>query len=54
MNKLVIGNLVHRPLRSLISVFAIAIEVVMILVISTVTFGGFAYTGRTRMDLSLS
>jgi putative ABC transport system permease protein len=31
MNKLVIGNLLHRPLRTYISVFANAIEVVMIL-----------------------
>ena len=39
MNKLVAGNLVHRPLRSLISVFAIAIEVVMILSISAILMG---------------
>jgi len=39
MNKLVVGNLVHRPLRSLISVFAIAIEVVMILAIAAALMG---------------
>lgn len=39
MNKLVIGNLVHRPLRSLISVFAVAIEVIMILSIAAIMFG---------------
>jgi putative ABC transport system permease protein len=39
MNKLVVGNLVHRPLRSLISVFAIAIEVVMILSIAAIMLG---------------
>ncbi|WP_213804449.1 ABC transporter permease [Granulicella sp. dw_53] len=39
MNKLVAGNLVHRPLRSLISVFAIAIEVIMILSISAILMG---------------
>jgi putative ABC transport system permease protein len=39
MNKLVVGNLVHRPLRSLISVFAIAIEVIMILSIAGVMMG---------------
>ncbi|HEY0306849.1 MAG TPA: FtsX-like permease family protein [Acidobacteriaceae bacterium] len=39
MNKLVFGNLVYRPLRSLISVFAIAIEVVMILSISAALMG---------------
>lgn len=39
MNKLILGNLVHRPLRSLISVFAVAIEVVMILSIAAIMFG---------------
>ena len=31
MNKLIFANLIHRPLRSLISVLAVAIEVIMIL-----------------------
>ena len=39
MNKLVVGNLVHRPLRSLISVFAVAIEVIMILSIAGIMMG---------------
>jgi putative ABC transport system permease protein len=39
MNKLIVGNLVHRPLRSIISVFAVAIEVVMILSIAAIMFG---------------
>jgi putative ABC transport system permease protein len=39
MNKLVVGNLVHRPLRSLISCLAIAIEVIMILSISAILLG---------------
>jgi putative ABC transport system permease protein len=39
MNKLVFGNLVHRPLRSLISVFAVAIEVIMILSITAILMG---------------
>src|SRR5271155_4993135 len=39
MNKLVAGNLVHRPLRSLISCLAIAIEVIMILSISAILLG---------------
>jgi putative ABC transport system permease protein len=39
MNKLIVGNLVHRPLRSLISAFAVAIEVVMILSIAAIMFG---------------
>jgi len=39
MNKLVVGNLVHRPLRSVISAFAVAIEVVMILSITAILMG---------------
>jgi putative ABC transport system permease protein len=39
MNKLVIGNLVHRPLRSVISALAVAIEVIMILSIAAIMFG---------------
>jgi putative ABC transport system permease protein len=39
MNKLVVGNLVHRPLRSVISAFAVAIEVIMILSIAAIMLG---------------
>ncbi len=39
MNKLVFANLIHRPLRSLISVVAIAIEVVMILSVVAIFLG---------------
>jgi putative ABC transport system permease protein len=39
MNKLVVGNLVHRPLRSLISAFAVSIEVIMILSIAAIMLG---------------
>ena len=39
MNRLVIGNLVHRPLRSLISALAVAIEVTMILSIAAIMLG---------------
>ena len=39
MNKLIVGNLVHRPLRSIISAFAVAIEVIMILSIAAIMFG---------------
>jgi putative ABC transport system permease protein len=39
MNRLVIGNLLHRPLRSAISIFAVAIEVAMILSIVGILFG---------------
>src|ERR1700761_1193685 len=39
MNKLIVGNLVHRPLRSVISVFAVAIEVIMILSVVAIFYG---------------
>jgi len=39
MNKLVLANLLHRPLRSIISVLAVAIEVVMILSIVGIFMG---------------
>ena len=39
MNKLIVGNLVHRPLRSLISAFAVAIEVIMILSVVAIFYG---------------
>ncbi len=39
MNRLVFANLLHRPLRSLISVLAVAIEVVMILSIVAIFMG---------------
>lgn len=39
MNRLVIANLLHRPLRSLISVTAVAIEVIMILSIVGIFMG---------------
>jgi len=39
MNKLVFANLLHRPLRSLISILAVAIEVVMILSIVAIFMG---------------
>ncbi len=39
MNKLVAGNLLYRPIRTLISVLAVAIEVVMILSIVAIMVG---------------
>jgi putative ABC transport system permease protein len=39
MNKLVFANLLHRPVRSIISVLAVAIEVVMILSIVAIFMG---------------
>ena len=39
MNQLIFGNLVHRPLRSVISALAVAIEVIMILSIVGIMYG---------------
>lgn len=39
MNKLIVANLLHRPLRSIIGVFAVAIEVVMILSVVAIFMG---------------
>ena len=39
MNKLIFANLLHRPLRSVISVLAVAIEVIMILSIVGIFMG---------------
>lgn len=39
MNRMILSNLVHRPLRSLISVVAVAVEVTLILVIVSFALG---------------
>jgi putative ABC transport system permease protein len=39
MNKLIVANLLHRPLRSIISMLAVAIEVIMILSIVGIFMG---------------
>ena len=39
MNKMIIGNLLHRPIRSLISVVAVALEVTLILLIVGLSLG---------------
>ena len=39
MNRMIVSNLVHRPLRSLISIVAIAIEVTLILLIVGLSIG---------------
>jgi putative ABC transport system permease protein len=39
MNKLIIANLVHRPIRSAISIIAIALEVTLILLIVALAYG---------------
>ena len=49
MNKLIFANLVHRPVRSIISVLAVAIEVIMILSIAGV-FMGMLNDTKTRTN----
>jgi putative ABC transport system permease protein len=39
MNRMIVGNLVHRPIRSLISIIAIALEVTLILLIVGLSMG---------------
>src|SRR6516162_6965746 len=39
INKMVVANLVHRPIRSLISIIAIALEVTLILLIVGLALG---------------
>ncbi len=39
MNRMIVGNLVHRPLRSMISVVAVALEVTLILLIVGLSLG---------------
>ena len=39
MNKMIVANLVHRPIRTVISVFAIAVEVTLILLIVGLSVG---------------
>lgn len=46
INKLVVSNLSHRPLRSLLSVLAIAVEVSMILTLVGVSYGTLDATSR--------
>jgi len=49
MNKLIIANLLHRPVRSLISVTGIAVEIVLILVIIGLLLG-ILNDGRQRQQ----
>ena len=47
MNRMIIGNLVHRPMRSLISIVAVALEVTLILLIVGLSLG-MLRDSRTR------
>ena len=47
MNRMIVGNLVHRPIRSLISIVAVALEVTLILLIVGLCVG-MLQDSRTR------
>src|SRR5580692_13071909 len=47
MNRMILGNLVHRPVRSLISIVAVALEVTLILLIVGLCLG-MMQDSRTR------
>src|SRR5208283_1004703 len=47
MNRMILGNLVHRPIRSLISIVAVALEVTLILLIVGLCLG-MMQDSRTR------
>src|SRR5205823_14289621 len=39
MNKMIVANLIHRPIRSIISIFAVAVEVTLLLMIVGLALG---------------
>ena len=49
MNKMIVANLVQRPIRSLISIVAIALEVTLILMIVWLSLG-MMNDSRTRQE----
>ena len=51
MNRMIFGNLAHRPIRSLISIVAVALEVTMILLIVGLSLG-MLRDSRTRTALA--
>jgi putative ABC transport system permease protein len=54
LNKLILSNLAHRPVRTVLSVLAIAIEVTMILTLVGVSYGTLHATARRAQGVSLS
>lgn len=49
MNKMIVANLLHRPIRSLISIIAVALEVILILLIVGLSMG-MLNDARTRQQ----
>jgi putative ABC transport system permease protein len=46
INQFVLSNLAHRPIRTVLSVLAIAVEVTMILTLVAVSYGTLDSTAR--------
>ena len=51
MNRMILANLVHRPMRSLISIVAIAVEVILILLIVGLSLGILNDSKERRRNL---
>src|SRR5512137_308062 len=51
MNKMIVSNLTHRPLRSIISIFAVAIEVTLILLIVGFALGTLNDTRKRQKGI---
>ena len=51
MNKMVVANLVHRPMRSVITTSAIALEVAMILLVVAVFYGYLTGSKESQMGV---
>jgi putative ABC transport system permease protein len=51
MNKMVVANLVHRPIRSLISISAVALEVILILLIVSFFYGQLNGSKASQMGV---
>jgi putative ABC transport system permease protein len=53
LNKLILSNLAHRPVRTVLSVLAIAIEVTMILTLVGVSYGTLHATARRAQGVGI-
>jgi putative ABC transport system permease protein len=51
MNRMIVGNLVHRPIRSLISVVAVGLEVTLILLIVGLSLGMVSDTRQRQAGI---
>src|SRR5262249_38511225 len=51
MNKMIVANLVHRPIRSLISIVAIGLEVTLILLIVGLSLGMFSDSRKRQAGI---